>query len=149
MPISKPTIKRAVIKAELREGFKVISRAGSHTIVQDLPKTAGGGDEGPSPTEVLLAALAGCIGVVARFHAPKFGIKLEGLEIEVTGEYDVRGFMGEAVKPGFTSIKAKVKVKAEGASRDVISEFMKFVEAHCPISDTIVSGCRVEIEVST
>ncbi len=149
LPVTKSSIKKAKVKAELKEGFKVVSHAGDHVIIQDLPPSAGGGGEGPSPTETLLIALAGCIGVVAKFHAPRFGINLKKLEIDVEGEYDVRGFMGENVKPGFTSIKAEVKVQAEGTSKEKINEFIKFVEDHCPISDTIKSGCGVEIKVQS
>jgi uncharacterized OsmC-like protein len=145
LPIPKSTLKKAVVNATLREGFTVECKAGNHVILQDLPKTVGGTDRGPSPTELVLASLAGCIGIVARFHAPRLGINLKGLEIVVEGTYDVRGFMGEDVKPGFTSIATHVKVDAEGATDEDIKKFINFVEAHCPVSDTLKSNVDVRI----
>ncbi len=145
MPIPKSTQKKAVVNAVLREGFTVECRAGNHVILQDLPEAVGGTDKGPSPTELVLASLAGCIGIVARFHAPRLGVNLRGLEITVEGTYDVRGFMGEDVKPGFTNIVAHVKVDAEGATDEEVKKFIDFVEAHCPVSDTLKSNVNVRI----
>jgi uncharacterized OsmC-like protein len=39
-------------------GMKVEGAAGAHRIVTDAPAEAGGGDEAPSPAELLLAAIA-------------------------------------------------------------------------------------------
>ena len=145
----KPLIKKARVEAKYVGGLAVKCVIGKHTLIQDLPENAGGKDLGPSPTELLLASLAGCLGIVAAYHAPKFGIVLQDMEVSIEGEYDVRGFLGESVKPGFTKVRAEVLIRVKESPKDKVLEFMKFVEAHCPISDTLKSGVEVMVEVNT
>ncbi len=131
----------------MREGYRVVTKARKHVIVQDLPEFAGGRDDGPIPPELLLASLAGCVGIVARFHAKRFGIDLKGVEMVVEGDYDPRGFLGEDVKPGFHEVRLKVVFDAPNASENKLKEFMDFIGRHCPIADTLESPTKVRVEV--
>ena len=38
-------------------GMKAVMTAGPHQVILDAPLEAGGGDEGPSPAEMLLGAI--------------------------------------------------------------------------------------------
>jgi len=38
-------------------GMKAITTVGPHRVILDAPQEAGGGDEGPSPAEMLLGAI--------------------------------------------------------------------------------------------
>ena len=49
--------------ARQREKFTHDVKAGDHTFTVDEPVAAGGQDEGPSPQELLAAALASCTAV--------------------------------------------------------------------------------------
>lgn len=48
--------------------------------------TASGGGEGPSPTQLLLLSLAGCMGVDVRDILAKSRVPVESLEVEVEGD---------------------------------------------------------------
>lgn len=144
--VSKPKLKVIRTTSKLEEGFKVVTQAGKHVIIQDLPKVLGGNDEGPTPTAVILATIAGCICIVAKYHAEKKGIKLESMEVDVVGEFDPRGFLGEDVKSGFQNISITVKVKSPNTEEE-IKKFMDFVEKHCPILDTILSPPKIKLEI--
>ncbi len=146
--IHEKNLKTVRVTSTLEEGFKVVTKARKHVIIQDLPEFAGGKDAGPLPPELLLASLAGCIGIVARFHSGKFGIEIKGMEIEVEGDYDPRGFAGQDVKPGFQEIRVKVTVDAPDASEEDLKKLMEFVEKHCPIEDTLVDTTKVVINVN-
>lgn len=143
----RPKMKVVKTTSKLEEGFKVTSHMDGHVLVQDLPKTLGGTDAGPSPTAVILATIAGCICIVARYHAKKKGIEIEDMEIDVSGEFDPRGFLGEDVKPGFQKITINVRIKSPN-SEEEIKNFIKFVEDHCPILDTILSPPKVELIIT-
>jgi len=145
--VREKTLKTVKVTSTLEEGYKVVTKARKHVIVQDLPEFAGGKDEGPIPPELLLASLAGCVGIVARFHAQRFGIDLKGVEMVVEGDYDPRGFMGEDVKPGFQEIRLKVVFNAPNADEGKLKEFMDFISKHCPIADTLESPTKVRVEV--
>ena len=140
------SLKRSVVRAKLVGKYTVEAVARNHRIVMDIPKQVGGDDAGPTPVEVLLASLAGCIGIVARRHENRLGAPLEILEIVVEGYYDPRGFEGEDVKPGMQKMKVIVTLRTP-ADDEKLKEFMKFVEDHCPIEDTIKSVTDVEFEL--
>ncbi len=144
MPTLKP--KKMTIKAHYEPPTKVITEIGGFRLVQDLPKEIGGTGEGPTPTALLLASLAGCFGIVSAIHRDRFGVNVESMEIEVSGLIDVRGFMGENVKPGFTEVSAVIRIKSD-APEEAVKKLIEFVREHCPIEDTIESPTPVRVEV--
>ena len=62
--------------------------AGEFTIAVDEPASVGGTDEGPQPTELLLAAVSSCFTLAMAHAAGKRGIELSHLSVAVTGTYD-------------------------------------------------------------
>ena len=58
--------------------------AGDHTFTVDQPEAAGGGDAGPTPTELFVAGLASCVAFYARRYLRRHGIGTGGLEVRTT-----------------------------------------------------------------
>ncbi len=114
----------------------VSSRDFSFTL--DEPPALGGTDQGMNPVEALLGALGGCKCIVARAFAQKNRIKLKGLEVECTGVLDPDGFLGKNpdAKIGFSSIHTVFRFEADN-SREELESFVEFIEAHCPVQDTL------------
>ena len=138
-------IKRVRIHAALSEGFIVEATVRKHKIIMDLPPPLGQ-DRGPTPVDIMLASLAGCLGAVTRLHAERHGIKIDEMRIVIDGEYDTAGFEGKDVKPGMLSVKAQIIIKSPN-SEEELKKFFEFVEKHCPVSDTFTSNTPVEIVV--
>ena len=82
----------------------------------DEPLELLGGNTAPNPQEMLMAALNACVMVGYVAGAAMRGIRLEKVEIETTGELDLRGFLGIAddVVPGYESIQYTVRIKGDG-----------------------------------
>lgn len=82
----------------------------------DEPLELAGANAAPNPQEYLLAALNACMTVGYVAQASLEGIKLESLEIESSGEIDLRGFLGldTNVKPGYDSVQYTVRIKGDG-----------------------------------
>jgi putative redox protein len=77
------------VLARRREGFTHdVEIEGGHTLVIDEPVDDGGGDQGPSPTRTLGAALASCTAITAEMYADRKGWDLGALEVEVEIAYD-------------------------------------------------------------
>ena len=57
----------------------------------DEPTEAGGGDQGPSPTRTLAAALASCTAITTEMYADRKGWELGDVEVDVEMEYDSSG----------------------------------------------------------
>jgi uncharacterized OsmC-like protein len=60
--------------------------AGRHTLVADEPVAAGGSDRGPSPYELLAAALGSCTSMTLRLYARHKGWPLERVVVTVRHE---------------------------------------------------------------
>lgn len=97
-------------------------RLGPHRIARsfsfpvDEPRQLTGLNTAPTPQELLLGGVAGCMAVGYVMGASMMGVRLESLEIEISGEIDLRGFMGldDGTSVGFESVHYTVKVKGDG-----------------------------------
>ena len=82
----------------------------------DEPFELLGQNTAANPQEYLMAALNACMMVGYVAGASANGITLEKLELETSGELDLRGFLGidANVRPGYEAIKYTVHIKGDG-----------------------------------
>jgi putative redox protein len=74
-------------KATWTDGTRFLHTSGTgHALVSDTPATAGGTDTAPSPMELVLHALCGCMGVDIAAILAKMRQSWRGLEISAAGE---------------------------------------------------------------
>jgi len=142
------TVSTSSVNVELKDGLTVIGETRGHQFTIDEPKNQGGSDEGINPVEALLGVLGACKTISARTHAKSQGIHLNNIKIELEGDLDTDGFLDKNpdAKVGFRTIKTTYHVDAENTDQE-IEEFVQFVEAHCPVLDTIVNTPEIEVEI--
>ena len=89
------------------------------------PIELGGTNTHANPQEYLLAALNACVTVGYVAQCSVRGIELEYVEIETTGEIDLRGFLGidPGVANGYESLTYTVRIKGNGTPE-------QFAEVH-------------------
>jgi uncharacterized OsmC-like protein len=104
-------------------GGKEVERRFKMTV--DEPLELLGENTAPNPQEYLMTALNACIMVGYVAGAAVNGITLSKVEIETSGQLDLRGFLGidANVKPGYESIQYVVRIKGNGTPE-------KFKEIH-------------------
>ncbi len=56
---------------------------GRHTLILDQPEADGGSDTGPSPAELLPAAMAGCVAYYVGIFLQSRDLPTAGLEVEI------------------------------------------------------------------
>ena len=78
----------AEVTATRRKGFTHDVTVRGHSLLADEPEGNGGNDEGPSPTELLAAALASCTAITVEMYADRKGWELPDLRVTVTQEVD-------------------------------------------------------------
>jgi len=85
-------------------------------IAADEPHELLGTNTAPNPQELLMAAVNACMTVGYVAGASLRGITLDKLEIETTGQLDLRGFLGldNAVPPGYEEIDYIVRIAGNG-----------------------------------
>jgi uncharacterized OsmC-like protein/fermentation-respiration switch protein FrsA (DUF1100 family) len=74
-----------VVVSETREGkFQQLVEAGSHRLFADEPTSAGGRDSGPSPYDLLVAALGTCTAMTLRIYAEHKKLPLDRVRVHLT-----------------------------------------------------------------
>ncbi|MHC5225123.1 OsmC family protein [Ignatzschineria sp. LJL83] len=123
-------------KAAIQERCQVAITARDHSVIVDEPKPFGD-DTGMTPMELLLGALASCKSLVFKMGAHQQKITYSKLEIEVEGDFDSAGYMGDPNVPvGFSAIRTIYHIETS-ASKEQIEALMAYVESHCPVAATI------------
>jgi uncharacterized OsmC-like protein len=95
-------------------GGEMVAR--NFKVASDEPVELCGENTAANPQELLMSALNACMMVGYVAGCAVRGIALEQLELETSGELDLRGFLGidETVKPGYEAMQVKVRIKGNG-----------------------------------
>ena len=147
-----PERARATFRSSscLREAFRSEVNIRAHTLVVDEPPQLGGGDAGPNPVELILAALGSCQEITYRAFASALGIPLERVAVELEGEIDLRGFFGvdATVRAGFERIRGRVHLESSAPAAD-LARLKALVDRHCPVLDMLSTPVPVTLEQAT
>jgi len=88
-----------------RSKYRMVVRSGTHQFLADEPGELGGTDLGPSPDNLLTAALGACTAATLRMYADRKGWNLQGVEVEVSIERNA--------PPGVTEFRRIIRLKGE------------------------------------
>jgi len=115
----------------------------------DHPKVLVGQDNGPTPVEYLLHALAGCLTAGLGNIAAARGIELTEVTSTVEGDIDLNGILGldPQVRNGFQQIRVRFDVKGN-ASPERLRGLVEQSRARSAVVDVITHGVPVAIEVN-
>lgn len=132
------------------DGARARTTARSFTIETDEPAPLGGTDQHVDPMELILAAVGTCLQIGWTTQAAKRGLDLRSLKIDVTGDFDLRGYLGidETVRPGFQGIRYDVTVDVD-ATDDELAEIKAAAEASSPMFDNAKNATPLEGQVRT
>ena len=89
-------LKMISVTAKMSSDWVVSADIRDHRVLIDQPKNAGGTDTGPSPLEMFLFSLGGCVASIARIAAKQQKIDLRSIEVTVSGGLNPDGLMGRA-----------------------------------------------------
>jgi uncharacterized OsmC-like protein len=122
----------------------------SFTFDADHPAVLVGKDNGPTPVEHLLHALAACLTAGLVNIAAARGVQLTEVHSEVEGDIDLNGVLGldPSVRNGYENIVVRFTVKGD-APAETLRKIVEQSRARSAVFDVITNGVPVAIEVST
>lgn len=110
------------------------------------PVKAGGDNSAPTPMELILGGLQGCLTVVVETVAGERGISVTALEIDAHAVIDVRGFEGVVgIRPFYETVDLTVDLDADLPEQD-LPAFADEAERRCPAL-TLIRAAGVDATV--
>lgn len=130
------------------EGALAVMEAGPFSWQADLPSPLGGSNQAPSPTALLLSALAGCAVVFIRDTlGPQLGVTIESVAATASCEVDSRGLLGmEGAEPDLGGIVIDIRVVSPDGE-DGVNRVMAAWKERCPIYLALIKPMAVRVDV--
>lgn len=119
--------------------FAVRIETGGHSLIGDEPVAMGGADLGPSPYQMLAAALGECTTMTVRWFARQQQWPVDHIETDVTHEKAaVEG------RPGKTDVFRKtVRIRGDALTGEQRTRLLD-VAAKCPVHRTLENTSSIE-----
>jgi uncharacterized OsmC-like protein len=141
-------MKTVTVEAKSLEGFKIETKMRQHVAIVDQPPAGGGTDAGPTPLEYLFVSLASCIITIGTIMSNQRRRGVRGISVKVEGDLDTDVLLGKKTdfRAGFVGAKVVVNIDADMSQAEK-EQFLKEVDARCPISDNIHNLTPIEFVV--
>jgi uncharacterized OsmC-like protein len=118
-----------------------------HTADSDHPALLVGADNGPTPVEYLLHALASCLTAGIANIAAARGVKLTDVQSTVAGDLDALGILGlsKDVRNGYQQIKVTFNVKGDDPEK--LRQVVEQSRQRSAVYDVLTRGVPISIDV--
>ncbi|HEU4364340.1 MAG TPA: OsmC family protein [Candidatus Krumholzibacteria bacterium] len=115
----------------------------------DHPAVLVGRDQGPTPVEFLLVALASCLTAGVGNIAAARGVTLYEVESSIEGDIDLRGVLGlsQDVRNGYEGVRISFKIKGD-APAEVLEKIIEQSRRRSAVYDVLTNGVPVSITVN-
>jgi uncharacterized OsmC-like protein len=116
----------------------------------DHPAVLVGRDNGPTPVEYVLHALAACLTAGLANIAAARGVRLTEVRSTLSGDIDLNGILGlnPDVRNGYQNITVRFSVKGD-APAERLREIVEQSQARSAVYDVITNQVPVTIEITT
>jgi putative redox protein len=125
---------------------QVVVQFSMRDLLVDHPTQVGGTGAGPSPGELLLAALAACTSVYVGRNAKRFGIPVESVHVGTSFEIAHEPTEGPLDSVSYLKRITK-RVEIRGPLSDEQLSAVRFWVEHCAIGETLRRGVELVEEV--
>lgn len=126
------------------DGFRTDMFANGFPLVADEPVAYGGGNEGPSPYEYLLAALGACTGMTLRMYARNKGWTLEEVVVRLS-HHKVHAEDCQDCDEKDRRIDTFVReLELHGELDEAQRQRLLEIAGHCPVHRTLTGEVRIE-----
>lgn len=136
------------VKLTMKEGFRTQITAGGHQLIADEPKEAGGADEGPSPYDLLLAALGACTAMTLKMYVERKKLPITDVEVMLTFDRihidDCESCVKEERLDDQQVQHISRLIYVTGDVTEEQKERLLYIAGRCPVHVTLHSNPHVE-----
>ncbi len=126
--------------AVTRSGYATDLTAGGFALRADEPERLGGTDTGPTPADLLRAALAACTSITLRMYADRKGWPVEAIQVAVDASSDR--------KDGVVATRFERTVELAGDLKDEQVARLLEIAGRCPVHRTLEGDVTVETRLA-
>jgi putative redox protein len=127
-----------------RGSFRTEVEAGPHRFVLDEPADIGGGGEGPTPYDMLAAALGGCTAMTLHFYAKREKLPLEGVDVNVTHDRQHAKDCADCMNQSGFIHRFRVEIALQGPLSEEQRQRLLVIAARCPVAKTLSAEIRID-----
>jgi uncharacterized OsmC-like protein len=144
------------VTATFLQGEQVLVNFPQTNLLLDHPVAVGGTDMGPTPGDLLIAAVASCTAIYIGRNCRRLGIPLESVHIGVSREMaadsapdgPLAGSGGDVVPGDIVFIPRMTKVvEVRGPLTEEHLATIKYLADHCAIGETVKRGLEIVEDV--
>ncbi len=136
-----------VIGRSVGESFTTQLVTGRHSVIADEPRPIGE-DLGPSPYELLLAALGACTSMTLLHYAWRKQWPLEEVQVEVAHDRVYADDCAECEEDGARVDRVTSRIHLEGPLSEEQRARLAEIAQRCPVHKTLDAGVAIVDEVS-
>lgn len=134
---------REVVVSGGAAGFLQRISVGEHTLAADEPRAAGGTDAGPSPYDLLAAALGACTSMTIALYARRKEWPLEGVTVRLRHSKVHASDCADCdTKEGMVD-RLERDVELRGTLTDEQRQRLLEIANRCPVHRTLTSEIRI------
>ena len=138
-----------VVRVAEAEGFRQdITVDGKHSLVADEPEAMGGTDRGPSPYQLLAAALGACTTMTLRLYARRKGMTLDHVACDVTHHRrhaeDSDSTDTSTARIDVFTRRLHLRGDLDAGARDAL----RAIADRCPVHRTLEARAVIETDVA-
>jgi uncharacterized OsmC-like protein len=135
------------------EGFAGLGSEQTHrqpfVFEGDHPEIFASEDNGATPAETVLAALAGCLTAGVAAVATRRGVQLRSVVASVEGDMDIAGILGidPDVRNGYSGIRVRYEIDAD-APRSELEAILAQSQKRSAVYDILTNPTNVSVELA-
>lgn len=125
------------VSQEKNKRFKIEIR--NHAIYSDMHKEDGGEDSAMSPSELFMASLAACVGMIIHTYCTKHNLKSEGISVSAVPTMDK-----DPIRIKNIAIDIELPEDFPENRRDAVLKVAKM----CPIHNTLEHKLEIDMDIA-
>ncbi len=128
-------------------GFRTELSVAGHTMLADEPKSYGGTDTGPSPYDLLAAALASCTSMTLRMYADHKKLDFSAATVRVRHDKIHAEDCADCESATGKIDEFRRSISLEGGLTDAETERMLEIADRCPVHKTLHGEVKIRTEL--